>query len=401
MALVVKHTFLEYRPASATIDEGCTHDLNSCKEYDFEFRGARRTRAFSDSEIDYSKSGSLYSNDGVESCETESTCMDTASLSDAVGSTSSASSSGGDCPELESATDFSNLPEFTSSEERSSSWEFAETVCGMGYPESDEQQTQEEQQIKARIWELDSQAAEFKAMALQAEEAAHQLCMEAYAPWCQISVDASIPMIAVPVQMMQFVPMSYVTEAVSDTMNSEAIPVTAASQQDCRKNKSKSANTTTARTTLMMRNVPNSYTRDMVLHLLDREGFAARYDFVYLPVDFRRLAGLGYVFVNFVTTEDAAWAKLHFQGFDRWEVASPKVCEMSWSEPLQGLDAHIDRYRTSPVMHEDVPEKYKPVYLQDGVRQPFPAPTKRIRPPRVKRGGVPGVLPDFSKASAA
>jgi len=138
-----------------------------------------------------------------------------------------------------------------------------------------------------------------------------------------------------------------------------------------------------------------------VLDLLDREGFAARYDFVYLPVDFRRLAGLGYVFVNFVTTEDAAWAKLHFQGFDRWEVASPKVCEMSWSEPLQGLDAHIDRYRTSPVMHEDVPEKYKPVYLQDGVRQPFPAPTKRIRPPRVKRGGVPGVLPDFSKASAA
>ena len=34
---------------------------------------------------------------------------------------------------------------------------------------------------------------------------------------------------------------------------------------------------------------------------------------------------------------------------------------MNWSHPYQGLDAHIERYRNSPVMHEDVPDEYKPM----------------------------------------
>ena len=46
------------------------------------------------------------------------------------------------------------------------------------------------------------------------------------------------------------------------------------------------------RTTVMLRNVPNNYTREMFLALLDDNGFAGRYDFVYLPCDFRRQADL-------------------------------------------------------------------------------------------------------------
>merc|ERR1740130_533132 len=46
-------------------------------------------------------------------------------------------------------------------------------------------------------------------------------------------------------------------------------------------------------TTLMFRNVPNSYSRDMLLELLDQEGFQGCYDFLYLPTDFLSLAGLG------------------------------------------------------------------------------------------------------------
>jgi hypothetical protein len=149
----------------------------------------------------------------------------------------------------------------------------------------------------------------------------------------------------------------------------------------------------------MLRNIPNNYSRDMLMDLLDREGFIGCYNFIYLPVDFHRLAGLGYAFVNFSKIEFAEQAKQHFQGFDRWAVSSHKVCDVTWGEPLQGLDAHLDRYRNSPVMHEDVPEQYKPVYLQNGARQPFPLPTKRIRPPRIKRGGIPGMMPDFSAVS--
>jgi len=138
------------------------------------------------------------------------------------------------------------------------------------------------------------------------------------------------------------------------------------------------------RTTLMLRNLPNDYTRDMVLELLDSSGFAGRYDFLYLPVDFHRWAGFGYAFVNMCNNADAECARVYFNGFVGWSVKSQKVCDVCWGEPLQGFDVHVDRYRNSPVMHEVVPDEFRPVIFQDGQRIAFPAPTKRIRAPRTK-----------------
>jgi len=137
------------------------------------------------------------------------------------------------------------------------------------------------------------------------------------------------------------------------------------------------------RTTVMMRNLPNNYTRSMLLDMLDSEGFSGLYDFVYLPIDFGRKANLGYAFVNLVSAEhvDAFWHA--FDGFVRWVLPTAKVCEVSWSGPHQGLKAHIDRYKNSPVMHDSVPDDYKPVLFSDGVRKPFPKPSRKIMPPKV------------------
>lgn len=138
--------------------------------------------------------------------------------------------------------------------------------------------------------------------------------------------------------------------------------------------------------TLMLRNLPNNYTRTMLLSLLDTEGFSGQYDFVYLPIDFKSHASLGYAFVNLNTIEVAESCWKVFEGFNKWVVPSQKVCSVNWSTPFQGLDAHVERYRNSPVMHEHVPDEYKPMLFSGGTRLPFPPPTKKIRAPRIRPG---------------
>jgi hypothetical protein len=138
-------------------------------------------------------------------------------------------------------------------------------------------------------------------------------------------------------------------------------------------------------TTLMLRNLPNKYTREMLVALLDSQGFVGKYTFVYLPVDFKTHAGLGYAVVDMLSPSEAQEMWLHFEGFSRWGLPTDKVCNVRWSVPhQQGLEAQIARYRNSPVMHEAVPESWKPLLFQDGVSMPFPLPTRKIRVPRIR-----------------
>jgi len=151
-------------------------------------------------------------------------------------------------------------------------------------------------------------------------------------------------------------------------------------------------------TTVMLRNLPNNYSRTMLLKLIDAEGFGGQYDLVYLPMDFKSHASLGYAFVNLATSDQAQRFFETFEGFHRWVVPSQKVCSVNWSHPYQGLDAHIERYRNSPVMHEDVPDDYKPMVFRDGKRIPFPPPTKKLKVPRMRPGHDKTLLPDGTVA---
>lgn len=141
------------------------------------------------------------------------------------------------------------------------------------------------------------------------------------------------------------------------------------------------------RTTLMLRNLPNDCTRDILLDMLNSEGFRGAYDFVYFPMDFNNDVSFSYAFVNMVSRDEAIRLHCRFQGFSGWHSSlapSPRICDVVWSGDHQGYAAHIERYRNSPVMHALVPDKYKPIVLSRGVRVEFPAPTKRIRKPRMR-----------------
>merc|ERR1719499_2152746 len=134
-------------------------------------------------------------------------------------------------------------------------------------------------------------------------------------------------------------------------------------------------------TSFMLRNLPVACTREYMLALLSTLGFGGKFDFLYVPVDFNRHGSLGYAFINLVSSSDAETLVRKLDGFSSWPIPCSKVCKVTRSD-MQGLEAHIARYRNSPLMHEDVPETYRPILLAHGQQIPFPAPTKKIKPPR-------------------
>jgi hypothetical protein len=139
------------------------------------------------------------------------------------------------------------------------------------------------------------------------------------------------------------------------------------------------------RTTMMLRNVPSEYTRADLLGLIDQKGFNGLYDLFYMPVDFQTELNHGYAFINFGKRETADRFLEEFNGFNDWSAPSDRICEVTWSDQSQGLDENIERYRNSPMMHESVEDRFKPVFFQNGQRVPFPGPTKKIRAPRRKK----------------
>jgi len=138
------------------------------------------------------------------------------------------------------------------------------------------------------------------------------------------------------------------------------------------------------RTTVMLKGVPDTYTRSELLKLLDNEGFFGRFNFVYVPIDFKKQRNLGYALINLVSPKEAIRLSNRFEGFSNWSSPCDTVCEVAWCNPHQGLQAHVERYRNSPVMHESVPEEWRPLLLSHGVPIPFPEPTTKIKCPKLK-----------------
>jgi hypothetical protein len=144
------------------------------------------------------------------------------------------------------------------------------------------------------------------------------------------------------------------------------------------------------KTTVQLRHVPATFSRSMLVSLLDAQGFKALYDFVYLPMSFTTKESLGYAFINFLHAEDAARFRnlLDVPGppglqRERPDGSAPDT-NTSWSV-WQGLAENTRRYRNSPVMGKCVPDAFKPAMFAEGKRIPFPRPTKKVKEPRTRK----------------
>lgn len=146
------------------------------------------------------------------------------------------------------------------------------------------------------------------------------------------------------------------------------------------------------RTTLMFRNLPDGFTRSKLEEVLEAEGFASRYNFLYLPADLSSQVCFGYALINMATASDANFFIEHFQGFDNWPEASDKRAVVHMSEELQGLSEMTERYRNSPLMHPSVPDCLRPAVYSNGCRVLFPEPTVPLKPPRARKGNRKNVV---------
>lgn len=127
------------------------------------------------------------------------------------------------------------------------------------------------------------------------------------------------------------------------------------------------------RTTVMVRNIPNKYNQQMLLHEvnINHEG---TYDFFYLPIDFKNRCNVGYAFINFVKPEYIINFVQEFQGH-RWKnFNSGKICEITYAR-IQGQSAMVARFQNSSLLDRD--DEYKPLLFYSGKREPFPEPVRQ------------------------
>jgi len=127
-------------------------------------------------------------------------------------------------------------------------------------------------------------------------------------------------------------------------------------------------------TTLMLRNLPNKYTRDMLLEEISRRGLLQHMDFFYLPIDTRHACNVGYCFINVTSSAAADLFREAFNGVRLKQVRSKKTCFVGLGQ-IQGLQANIDAYRNSAITNQ-MNEAFRPMLFENGVAKPFPTPTR-------------------------
>lgn len=120
-------------------------------------------------------------------------------------------------------------------------------------------------------------------------------------------------------------------------------------------------------TTLMVRNLPNRYTQQMLLQELTECGFCGTFDFLYLPIDPETHVNKGYGFINFIEPSMAWFFKLSYEGRSMKCFNSAKVVTVA-AAALQGFEANHAHYSTSRVSRSD--PGARPLFLRESRLQP-------------------------------
>ena len=131
---------------------------------------------------------------------------------------------------------------------------------------------------------------------------------------------------------------------------------------------------TSAPTTLMLKNIPNRITREMLAEEIMSKMPVGSFDFLYLPIDFNSRAGFGYAFINCTSDEnvDLFVSEFHKRRLNCSEGSYSKPVEVTIAR-VQGFTANINRLISSPVLFSADEGSLPLIFNSNQVPIPFKA----------------------------
>ena len=97
------------------------------------------------------------------------------------------------------------------------------------------------------------------------------------------------------------------------------------------------------RTTLMIKNIPNKFKRDLLLKTIN-ENFKGTYDLFILPTDANGYKNFGYSFINFTSSYYIPYFYFLFHHKKWSSTNSQKICEITYSK-IQGRSSLLSHYQ--------------------------------------------------------
>jgi RNA recognition motif-containing protein len=131
------------------------------------------------------------------------------------------------------------------------------------------------------------------------------------------------------------------------------------------------------RTTIMIRNIPKTFSQTFFLSILEAKFPSGTFDFVYLPMDLMNGVNVGYAFVNFQDSQtiipffnffnNKTWRTilqtLDISGARAFEPdISNRSCKVTYAR-IQGLEQLNEHFRSSSIMNQ--PDSIRPYFHTD------------------------------------
>lgn len=127
---------------------------------------------------------------------------------------------------------------------------------------------------------------------------------------------------------------------------------------------------------IKINNLPRGFLRAAVVEMLDAQGLNGLYNFVHVPVDSDSGESLCCAVVNMVSCRVAELAMVLLSAFDGWH----QKLSLEWNSH-QSFDEIVEELRDSCIMHDAVPDEYKPAFFATGSRVSFPGTADAVLQP--------------------